>query len=128
MNLFRRTLALLMSFSLLFASFGQAQAAMISNSQLINQAQQSNEKTTLLQTIRRADVQSQLLSMGVNTADIEKRVDQMTQAEVAQLNQQIDQLPAGSGVLGIVVLIFIVFVITDVIGATDIFPFIHPVR
>jgi uncharacterized phage infection (PIP) family protein YhgE len=117
-----------MSFSLLFASFGQAQAAMISNSQLINQAQQSNEKTTLLQTIRRADVQSQLLSMGVNTADIEKRVDQMTQAEVAQLNQQIDQLPAGSGVLGIVVLIFIVFVITDVIGATDIFPFIHPVR
>jgi hypothetical protein len=52
----------------------------------------------------------------------------MTQAEVAQLNQQIDQLPAGSGVLGIVVLIFIVFVITDVIGATDIFPFIHPVR
>ena len=128
MNLFRRTLALLMSFSLLFASFGQAQAAMMSNSQLINQAQQSNEKTTLLQTIRRADVQSQLLSMGVNTADIEKRVDQMTQAEVAQLNQQIDQLPAGSGVLGIVVLIFIVFVITDVIGATDIFPFIHPVR
>ena len=128
MNLFRRTLALLMSFSLLFASFGQAQAAMISNSQLINQVQQSNEKTTLLQTIRRADVQSQLLSMGVNTADIEKRVDQMTQAEVAQLNQQIDQLPAGSGVLGIVVLIFIVFVITDVIGATDIFPFIHPVR
>jgi len=128
MNLFRRTLALLMSFSLLFASFGQAQAAMISNSQLIDQAQQSNEKTTLLQTIRRADVQSQLLSMGVNTADIEKRVDQMTQAEVAQLNQQIDQLPAGSGVLGIVVLIFIVFVITDVIGATDIFPFIHPVR
>ena len=128
MNLFRRTLALLMSFSLLFASFGQAQAAMISNSQLIDQAQQSNEKTTLLQTIRRADVQSQLLSMGVNTADIEKRVDQMTQAEVAQLNQQIDQLPAGGEVLGIVVLIFVVFVITDVIGATDIFPFIHPVR
>ena len=128
MNLFRRTLALLMSFSLLFASFGQAQAAMISNSQLIDQAQQSNEKTTLLQTIRRADVQSQLLSMGVNTADIEKRVDQMTQAEVAQLNQQINQLPAGGEVLGIVVLIFVVFVITDVIGATDIFPFIHPVR
>jgi hypothetical protein len=128
MNLIRRTLALLISFSLLFASIGQVQAAMVSNSQLINQAQQSNKKNTLLQTIRRADVQSQLLSMGVNTADIEKRIDQMTQSEIAQLNQQIDQLPAGSGVLGIVALIFIVFVITDVIGATDIFPFIHPVR
>lgn len=128
MNLIRRTLALLLSFSLLFASIGQVQAAMVSNGQLINQAQQSNEKDTLLQTIRRADVQSQLLSMGVNTTDIEKRIDQMTQSEIAQLNQQIDQLPAGSGVLGIVALIFIVFVITDVIGATDIFPFIHPVR
>lgn len=128
MNLIRRTLALLLSFSLLFASIGQVQAAMVSNGQLINQAQQSNEKSTLLQTIRRADVQSQLLSMGVNTTDIEKRIDQMTQSEIAQLNQQIDQLPAGSGVLGIVALIFIVFVITDVIGATDIFPFIHPVR
>jgi hypothetical protein len=52
----------------------------------------------------------------------------MTQDEVAQLNQQINQLPAGGDGLGIVILVFLVFVITDVIGATDIFPFIHPVR
>jgi hypothetical protein len=31
-------------------------------------------------------------------------------------------------VLGVIVLIFVIFVITDVIGATDIFPFIHPVK
>jgi len=128
MKLFRRTLALFISFSLMFATFGQAQAAMVSNSQLINHAQHSNDKAALLQTIKRADVQAQLLEMGVNTADIEKRIDQMTQDEVTQLNQQIDQMPAGGGVLGIVVLVFVVFVITDVIGATDIFPFIHPVN
>jgi hypothetical protein len=52
----------------------------------------------------------------------------MTDEEIAQLNQQIDELPAGGDVLGILLVIFIVFVITDVIGATDIFPFIHPVN
>jgi Family of unknown function (DUF6627) len=66
--------------------------------------------------------------MDVNPADIESRIDQMTQQEIAQLNQQFDQLPAGGGAVGLIVLIFLVFVITDVIGATDIFPFIHPVR
>jgi hypothetical protein len=31
-------------------------------------------------------------------------------------------------VLGILLIIFIVFVITDVLGATNIFPFIHPIK
>ena len=128
MKSFRRILALLLSFSLFFAATGQAQAAIVSNGQVINQAQQSNDRNTLLQTIMRSDVQAQLLGMGVSAADLESRINQMTQDEVAQLSQQIDQLPAGSGGLGLVVLVFLVFVITDVIGATDIFPFIHPVR
>jgi hypothetical protein len=66
--------------------------------------------------------------MGVSTAELESRINQMTGEEIAQLNQQLNDLPAGSGVLGIIVLVFIVFVITDVIGATNIFPFIHPVK
>ncbi len=70
----------------------------------------------------------QLISMGVSSADVETRINQMTQQEIAQLNQNMAELHAGSGVLGAVVLIFIVFVVTDVIGATDIFPFIHPVN
>ena len=52
----------------------------------------------------------------------------MTHQEIAQLNRQLADLPAGGDVLGIIVLIFIVFIITDVIGATDIFPFVHPVK
>lgn len=128
MKSFRRTLSLILSLSLLCLSFSQAHAGMITNNQLIHQMQQANEKETLLQTVRRAEVQQQLLSMGVATADIESRINLMTQEEIAQLNQQIDELPAGGSVLGILLVIFLVFVITDVIGATDIFPFIHPVN
>lgn len=128
MRSFRRVLALVLSFSLFLASIGQAQAAIVSNSQLINQAQQANDKAALLQRIGRADVQAQLLSMGVKSADLEKRINNMTQTEVAQLNQQINQLPAGGDVLGVVVLVFLVFVITDMLGATDVFPFVHPIH
>jgi septal ring factor EnvC (AmiA/AmiB activator) len=128
MKTFRRTIALTLSFLLLIASFSQAQAAIIANNQLIQQTQQANDRTILLQTLQRADVQQQLLAMGVTTADIESRVSHMTGAEVAQLNQQINELPAGGDILGLLLLIFIIFVITDVIGATDIFPFIHPVN
>ena len=128
MKSFKRTLTLILSLSLISLSFGQAQASIVANDQVIHQIQQDNDKTALLQTIHRADVQEQLLSMGVNTSDIESRINQMTQEEIAQLNLQLNELPAGGDVLGIIVLVFIVFVITDVIGATDIFPFIHPVK
>lgn len=128
MMFFKRTLTLILSISLLSLSFANVQAAIISNDQIINKAQQTNERAALLQAITREDVQQQLFKMGVNPADVESRINQMTQQEIAQLNQQMNELPAGSGVLGILVLIFLVFVITDVIGATDIFPFIHPVN
>ena len=128
MKSFNRILTLALSLLLILAPMGQAQAAIIANAQLMDQVQLTNDKEVLLQTINRVEVQQQLLDMGVSTADIESRVNQMTQQEIAQLNQQINELPAGSGVLGFILVIFIVFVITDVIGATNIFSFIHPVR
>lgn len=126
---FHRTLALFLSFLLLFVSIGQTHAAIISNGEVINQTQQAYDKKVLIQTIRRIDVQQQLLRMGVSASEIESRVNQMTRQEIAQLNQHINELPAGSGgIAGALLIIFIVFVITDVIGATNIFPFIHPVK
>ena len=128
MKSLNRILTLVLSLLLISAPLGQANAAIFDNSQVINQLQQTIEKDDLLQAINRVDVQQQLLSMGVTADDLENRINQMTAEEVAQLNQQINELPAGGDILGIIVLIFIVFVITDVIGATDIFPFIHPVN
>ncbi len=128
MTLFKRILAIVISISLTGLPLVGAQAAIISNQQIINKASQANDKQALLRTINRQDVQQKLLSMGVNPADIKGRINQMTHEEVAQLNQHINELPAGGDVLGAVVLVFLVFVITDVIGATDVFPFIHPVH
>jgi hypothetical protein len=128
MNTFRRMLTMFISLLMILTSFGQVHAAIISNHQVLDKMEQTGNKEALMRTIHRMDVQEQLLSMGVETADIENRINNMTADEIAQLNHQLDELPAGGDVLGLIVLLFIIFVITDVIGATDIFPFIHPVK
>ena len=128
MMFFKRFLALVLMLSMTSLSVSNVHAGMVSNHQVMHQAQQANDQAQLLQNLQREDVQAQLAELGVSAADIELRIAQMTPEEISQLNQQMNELPAGAGVLGFVLVIFIVFVITDVIGATDIFPFIHPVR
>jgi hypothetical protein len=128
MKSIQRYIAIFLSVALVGLSFSNVQAAMISNDLVINQTQHGSAKAELIQTINRSDVKQRLLNMGVTPSDIENRINLMTHEEITQLNQQIDELPAGGDLLGVILIIFIVFVITDVIGATDIFPFIKSVN
>jgi hypothetical protein len=62
---------------------------------------------------------------------VKARVAALTDDEVAQLAAKIDSLPAGAdggGLIGALVLIFIVLLITDILGLTKIFPFTRPIR
>jgi len=127
MKPFKKTLSLLLSIALLTMT-SSAQAAMITNDIVIAQSQQQDARNELVRTVQREDVRQQLLDLGVSPAVVEDRINMMTPEEIAHLNQQIADLPAGGDVLGVLLVIFIVFVITDIIGATDIFPFIKPVN
>lgn len=124
----QRLLSLLLSLSLIMLPMIPAQAALVGNGQLISTASAEANRTALLEALDRDAVRQQLAALGVTPEQAQLRVSQMTDQEVAQLNQQLADLPAGGDLIGILLLIFIIFVITDVIGATDIFPFIHPVR
>jgi hypothetical protein len=77
----------------------------------------------------RADVQSRLEAHGVKAADVKARVAAMTDDEVAQLAARIDSLPAGGeGIIGALLIIFIVLLITDILGFTKVFPFTKPIK
>lgn len=115
------------AFTFLFASIASVNAGVVSNATIIANEQSNVSRAQLLQWLDRDDVAKQMSALGVDRADVESRINVMTPDELAQFNQQADQLPAGSGVIGIIVLFFVIFIITDIIGATDIFPFIHPV-
>lgn len=121
-------LGLVCALALAAGSFSTAFAGMVGTEQLLVAEQVQMDRVQLLATLSRADVKQQLSDMGVDPLQAVERVARMTDAEIAALSEGLGDLPAGSGVLGAVVLIFVVFVVTDVIGATDIFPFIHPVN
>lgn len=128
-RLMKKTGILLLSASLLGASIAPAQAAMVGTAQVIAAQQGSLDRARLAALLEREDLQRELGAMGVDVQHARDRVAGLTDAEVARINQQLERLPAGSdSVLGVLVLIFIIFVITDALGATDIFPFVHPIK
>jgi len=124
----RRPIAVLLSLLLALAPMIPAQAAMIGNEQVINQHQQGQTRDSLQQLLEQQSARQQLQALGVSPDLVKSRIDSLTDSELARINRHVDTLDAGGSILGILLVIFIVFVITDVIGATDIFPFIHPVN
>ncbi|SEQ23724.1 hypothetical protein SAMN05421693_12134 [Ectothiorhodospira magna] len=125
----RYLLTLLCALSLLATAISPVHAGMISTDQLLEIEQGQVDRAQWLSSLEREDVQQQLARLGVSPADAAQRIARMTDQEIHQLNQRLEELPAGAAsVLGVVVLVFIVFVITDAIGATDIFPFVRPVQ
>lgn len=77
-------------------------------------------------TEQRRWIQQQLESGGVSTADAASRVASLSDSQVQQVHQRIDENPAGAGAAGAILFIFLVLVITDLTGLTDVFPFIRP--
>lgn len=124
----KRIFATLFSGMLLAMTALPASAAMVGTDRVLGNASLEADRAELVSMIDREEVREQLSAMGVDPDAAQERVARMTDAEVAQLKDRIGELPAGQDALGVVLVIFIVFVITDVIGATDIFPFIQAVE
>lgn len=104
------------------------QAAMLDNDRILSDRQVELDRAAILQVIDRQETLQQLEKWGVDPQQARARINALTPDELAGINRELDQLRAGGDILGILLVIFIVFVITDAVGATDIFPFVHPVR
>lgn len=94
-----------------------AHAAMVTTNQLAGTSQHQQ----LSQQLLRADVRQQLLSLGVDPASVQERINNLSAAELNELQSRIDQLPAG-GVLGTIAVVLLILILLDVAGVTDIFP------
>jgi|TARA_Y100001951_G_scaffold72899_1_gene59822 hypothetical protein len=110
---------------LLVAQVPLAQAAMIGTPEVVAEHQQQVDRQQLLTMLDDQEVQKKLEAMGVERDQVEKRINGLTAAELAQFNQQLDQAPAGAGVVGVIVLFLVIFIITDMLCATNIFNFVN---
>jgi hypothetical protein len=87
----------------------------------------SSNRDRLASMLDRADIVAHLELYGVDSADVKARVAALTDDEAAQLAGKMDSLPAG-GLLELILIVFLVLVITDLLGYTKIFPFTKRAR
>lgn len=115
---------LLATFAALAVYVPATQAAMIGTEQTLRAQQPEADRAHLEALLNRADVATQLQAAGVDALQLQARLNALTDEEVAAINGQLDELPAGGDILGIAVFVFLVLLATDILGYTDIFPFV----
>ena len=120
--------AVAVMFFLMTSLLPVAQASMVSTESLIQEQQTQWNKSELSALVEREDVKLQLQNMGVDINDVQARIDALTDEEIQQMSANLNEMPAGGGVVSIALTVFIVLVITDLLGATNIFPFIKSIR
>ena len=117
------------SFLLLNISVQPSIAQMVTTEMSIEINKQAEGRTTINTFLQREDVQQTMVRQGIDLVEAKKRVDNLSDAEVLRLAQTIEQLPAGAGALGTIVgaavFVFIVLLITDLLGLTHVFPFVN---
>ena len=101
-----------------------AQASMVATGEVLQAQQQQVDREQLLKMLDDQGVQKKLQSMGVERSKVEQRIKSLSNEELAQFNQQLDQAPAG-GIIGIILLFLLVFIITDGLCITHILTFVR---
>jgi hypothetical protein len=131
MIIVKRFLSALLATSILFTGSIQAvQAAMISTEQVAESAitaKGEQDRAKIVSMLSRDEVQSELVARGIDPMEAKSRVAALTDDEASSLASQLDNAPAG-GIIGAIVLIFLVLLLTDILGFTKIFPFTRSVR
>lgn len=87
------------------------------------------ERARLKSLLDRAEVRKQMQALGVSPQAARDRVDALSNEEVVALANRLDQLPAGgSDVLAVALLVFLILLVTDILGYTKVFPFTRPAQ
>ena len=102
-----------------------AQAAMVGTGQIVGVVGDQTLNPVAMQQ-KRDWIQVQLEEAGISPADSALRVSSMSDEQVIQVHQRMDEMPAGAGAAGTILLILVILAITDYMGVTDIYPFIRP--
>jgi len=125
----RKFLSVLLVFNFLSLTVGfyPVHATMIPTAQVLKANQLDSDREKLNAFLERKDVQQELGAWGLDKDMAKARLASLTDEEVSRMAEQLDQLPAGGDAVGTIVgaavLVFLILLITDILGYTDVFPF-----
>ena len=105
-----------------------AHARMVNTAEILKQNQHNFACERINMFLDRSEVQKHLVAWGINPDEAKARIDCLSDQEIEEILSRIDHLPAGGGALGTIVgaalIIFIVLLLTDILGLTDVFTFV----
>ena len=129
MNPFKRLVAsVLIASTTLMGLPMTAQAGIVQTDEIVSAGGANANRDKVTAFLARQDVSSALQAQGLDGAAATARVAALSNDEVAQLASRVDQAPAGGEILGLIFTVFIVLLITDIMGLTKVFPFTRSVR
>lgn len=105
-----------------------ATAGMVGTGEMISEQQVQLDRQQLVDMLEKQEVQDKLADLGVSQEQVKERIQNLTPAELADFERQLAEAPAGQDVVGVIVLFLLVFIITDMLCATNIFPFVNCIR
>ncbi|MBI5462674.1 MAG: PA2779 family protein [Gammaproteobacteria bacterium] len=127
----RITPFVLAAFSLLSLHIPAAQAGMIAPSTYAQQSVAGDAHKKVQQFLARDEIRAELVKLGVDPAQAQARVETLSNEEATLAAERLQQLPAGGdggGIVGAIVFIFLVLLLTDLLGLTDVYPFVKKHR
>lgn len=126
---FALLLAIIMFATTLGAAHAQANATMpIGTSEVISAEQVKVDRAELKAMLEDVEVKEKLAALGVDPDHVDERINNLTPQELKEFNQQLDRAPAAAGAgsaVAVIVLFFLVFIVTDMLCATDLFNFVN---
>ena len=116
----KRGVCLLLSLFLVSAGV-TASAAVVSTHDAITMEDRQQRVDSAKRELAREDVKQAMVLLGVDPAHAQDRVDVLSDAELTQLSAELEELPAGGGILGLIGGVFVVLLILELTGVIDIF-------
>lgn len=113
----------LLAFAALTIGAPVAQAGMVNTDQAFAGVDLDAARARIATAVAREDLRAMFVARGVDPAMVDARVAALSDDEVRTLDEQFERLPAGGDVVGTVLFIFLVLLLTDLLGWTDVFPF-----
>jgi hypothetical protein len=125
----KRVVAVAMAMLMAMTSMpiGVAKAEMVTTDQVIEKVNPPEDHARVMDFMLREDVQQQLTILGVDPEEAARRIASLSDEEIQGIAGRLEELPAGEGVgaiVGVILIIFLVLLVTDLLGYTDVFPFV----
>lgn len=97
------------------------QAGMIGTEQMVSESSRSRDLATVEAFMAGGQVQARLQDWGVDAQQAAERVAQLSDAELQELAMNIEAEPAGGDALAVVGIVFLVLLILELLGVTNVF-------